>query len=390
MGMSRAAIGTQAAVELPTTTVKRAAFFALIAPAESVASSFGVRNERGIVLVRMEDESGSIGWGEVWSGMPAAGALHRLNLLREFIGPVLPGLTFLHVHEAIECLRSLLLPIVRLAGERGPVEQILGGLDTAMWDLQAQRVGMPLWRVLGGQRARMRCYASGLAPGTSPTRLDALRAQGFKAFKFKTAFDDTANIPRLLQQQRSLHRGETMMLDANCGWDIATAVPALTQLGEAEFAWIEEPLGPERPAAEWMALREATKLPVAAGENLMDRLAFTEALCWLDVVQPDVAKWGGVSGVLSVGRQAASAGRKFCPHSFGTHVAAIASAHVLAAVGGAGFLELDVNQNPLRADAELVERITDGDFTLTDNPGLGLSMDLEVIERFCRASHSTK
>lgn len=373
--------------ELPVTTVTRVSLFAYIAASAPVASSFGVRHERGVVLLKIEDASGLAGWGEVWSGMPASGALHRLNLLREFVVPALIGMRVQSVAAAVAQLRRLLQPVVRLAGEPGPVAQVLGGVDTALWDLQSRRVGLPLYRVLGGTRASMRCYASGLAPDSSGAQIDVLRKQGFRAFKFKAGFNDDRTIGQLLQQRRTLAPRDVMMLDANGGWQLANAVQALDALADGDFAWVEEPLGPERPAAEWLQLKAGTTLPIAAGENMFNRRDFVAAMSWLDVIQPDLAKWGGVSGVMDTGRQAMDGGRLFCPHSFGTHVAAMASAHVLAATGGAGFVELDVNANPLRLSTVYADWINDGVLTLPEMPGLGFDVDVTALQPYLRDFH---
>ena len=66
------------------------------------------------------------------------------------------------------------------------------------------------------------------------------------------------------------------------------------------------------------------------------------------VVQPDVAKWGGISGCLPVARRVVAARRRYCPHYLGGGIGLLASAHLLAAVGGDGLLEVDCNPNPLR------------------------------------------
>lgn len=151
IGSARATAATMFSA-LPTTTVTGVSLYAYVAPAESIASSFGVRSERGAVLIRVEDASGSFGWGEVWSGMPASGALHRLNLLREFVAPALVGTTFQAVQPAVARLCSLTLPIIRLAGERGPVAQILGGMDTALWDLRPDGWVCPCIACLGARK----------------------------------------------------------------------------------------------------------------------------------------------------------------------------------------------------------------------------------------------
>ncbi|WP_275431080.1 enolase C-terminal domain-like protein, partial [Klebsiella pneumoniae] len=66
------------------------------------------------------------------------------------------------------------------------------------------------------------------------------------------------------------------------------------------------------------------------------------------ILQPDAAKWGGVSGCLQVARQALGAGISYCPHYLGGGIGLMASAHLLAAAGGPGMLEIDTNPNPWR------------------------------------------
>ena len=66
------------------------------------------------------------------------------------------------------------------------------------------------------------------------------------------------------------------------------------------------------------------------------------------MLQPDLAKWGGLSGCWRVARKIRGAGLRYCPHFLGGGIGLIASAHLLAAAGGDGLLEVDVNPNPLR------------------------------------------
>ena len=165
------------------------------------------------------------------------------------------------------------------------------------------------------------------------------------------------------------------MVDANCGWQPEAAQSAVAQLDALDLEWIEEPMAPNCSDQEWMRVRDASRNPLAGGENFLVEQDFERASAWLGVVQPDLAKWGGVSGVWRVGRAALQAGLRFCPHSFGTHIAAMTSAHVLAAVGGNGYLELDVNPNPLRNTDSYSSRITEGVIQLDETPGIGVNMD---------------
>ena len=95
----------------------------------------------------------------------------------------------------------VVFPTILLAiqtGEHGPLHQMVAGIDMALWDLQARRAGLPLWKLLGGEAARpVAVYASGLNP-TEPEAL-ALhkRDEGYRAFKLKVGFGaerDLANL----------------------------------------------------------------------------------------------------------------------------------------------------------------------------------------------------
>jgi len=357
--------------------------------AAPIVSSFGARHQRGALLISVENVCGAVGWGEVWCGMPSSGALHRAHLLREFVAPVLAGMVVQDIGLCVQQLRRLLMPVERLAGEPGPVSQVLAGIDCALWDLAAKVAELPLYRLLGGHhRAAMPFYASGIAPDASATYLDALRDDGFAAFKFKAGYDDARTLPMLRAQYRRLHSGERMMIDANCGWELEAALAAADFLADVDLEWIEEPLAPDSPTADWQRLSQQARQPLAAGENLFALPRLVEAFDWLGVVQPDVAKWGGVTGVFELGQRALQAGLRFCPHSFGTRVAAATTAHVLAAVGGNGYLELDVNPNPLRTlVADMDWDLHAGRLQLTDEPGNGLQMRTDRLTPYLTSSY---
>ena len=126
-------------------------------------------------------------------------------------------------------------------------------------------------------------------------------------------------------------------------------------------------------------------MPLAAGENIASRSGFHQALSdnVLRVVQPDIAKWGGLSMCAEIARDILRSGKMFCPHYLGGGIGLLASAHLLAGVGGDGLLEVDSNDNPLRdLFCGPVIHIADGMVTLSDDPGLGIEPDLSSIEKY--------
>ena len=125
--------------------------------------------------------------------------------------------------------------------------------------------------------------------------------------------------------------------------------------------------------------------PLAAGENIASRERFDQALSGdvLRVVQPDIAKWGGLTECTAIARDIVKSGKTFCPHYLGGGIGLLASAHLLAGVGGDGLLEVDSNDNPLRDRfCGPVVDVRDGAISLSDDPGLGIEPDLASIEQY--------
>jgi L-alanine-DL-glutamate epimerase-like enolase superfamily enzyme len=207
------------------------------------------------------------------------------------------------------------------------------------------------------------------------------REAGFRAFKAKVAFGTETDIAVVSGLARDLRPGERLMVDANQGWDMPEARRAVPRLGAYGLGFIEEPIPADRPAAEWAELAMLSPVPLAGGENVMGYENFAGLINngHHGVVQPDLLKWGGVTGAFAIGRRAVAAGRSYCPHWLGSGLGLLAAAQVLAAVGGPGLLEHDVMENPLReALAQPFPRVKDGRFPLPDTSGLGVEPDVSA------------
>ena len=147
---------------------------------------------------------------------------------------------------------------------------------------------------------------------------------------------------------------------------------------------MEEPIGADQPARSLaQCYAQSSAVPLATGENLRGRAAFAEAIDagYLKFVQPDVGKWGGITGGLDVARYATAHGVAYCPHWLAGGVGLAASMHALAASGSAGWAEVDANPNPLREEV-FPFAIDDGWVTLGDTPGIGIEPELDRLARF--------
>ncbi|MGA7808646.1 mandelate racemase/muconate lactonizing enzyme family protein [Bradyrhizobium sp.] len=348
-----------------------------------VVTSFGRMNDRPALFVRIEDEDGEQGFGEVWCNFPSVGAEHRARLINETLAPMLCGRAVAHPSEMFDHLSAATSVLALQSGEQGPFAQAIAGIDIALWDLFARRARTPLWRLLGGDSPRMRVYASGINPEGSVAMAERAMRRGHRAFKLKIGFGAERDRGNLRDLRRLI--GELpLAADVNQGWSIDQALAQAPRLGDYALAWLEEPLRADRPWREWHALRERISIPLAGGENIAGRDAFATAVAEgaLSVVQPDVAKWGGVTGCLAVAHDVVVAKRSYCPHYLGGGIGLQASAHLLAACNG-GLLEVDSNDNPLRDEfCGAVADIRDGEIELSDTPGLGIAPDLAAIVRY--------
>ncbi len=361
---------------------------------EPVKTSFGSIPRRSALLLRVEDADGCHGWGEVWCNFPPFSADNKVRLLETVIaGAALAG-EYADPTDAWHALTARTERWAIQGGEPGPFAACIAGLDLALWDLVARRAGKPLRALLAGDDVRrtVTAYASGLNPDTAAATVARCRDAGFRAFKVKVAFGteiDTATVSGLAHDLRP---GERLMVDANQGWDLPEARRAVPHLGAYGLGFIEEPIPANRPAAEWAELAMLSSVPLAGGENVMGYDGFASLIAngHHGVVQPDMLKWGGVTGAHAVARRAVAAGRSYCPHWLGSGIGLLAAAQVLAAVGGPGMLEHDVMENPLReALAQPFPRVRDGLFPLPDRPGLGAEPDLQAAADWlvARAEH---
>lgn len=369
----------------PTFAIRKLEAFCYRYPLSTpVVTSFGRMLNRPAVFVRVEDDDGHVGWGEVWANFPSTGAEHRARIVNEVLAPAISGFAASEPSDVFETLTARTAVLALQSGEPGPFAQAIAGIDLAVWDLYARRRNMALWRLLGGDRSQIRVYASGINPTGSRQTAEAALSRGHRALKLKVGFDlavDRANLASL----RELVGDGMLAADANQAWSMPRALEVAPHLGEFDLSWLEEPIRADQPWEQWQALRKNIDLPLAAGENIGSQAGFKQALGdnVLRVVQPDIAKWGGFTVCSGLARDILASGKIFCPHYLGGGIGLLASAHLLAGVGGDGLLEVDSNDNPLRDRfCGPVIDIRDGMVTLNDDPGLGIDPDLSSIESY--------
>lgn len=323
------------------------------------------------------------------TGIGSGGVATRMNTA----GPLFVGQDPLDIERHAHLLRS----IAYFMGRPWAVE-------VALWDIAGKAAGLPLYRLLGGHKSRVRAYASTGELRPVAQRVEdvlRLRDEGFTAFKLRFHSPDARNdLPVLEAVRKAVGDSMEIMVDANQAWnlpgdpvahrwDLQTAVMMAREMEDYGVYWLEEPLW----AYDYdglATLRQKVNLRIAGGElnpALHEFRTYLEKGCY-DVYQPDATFAGGISGARKVAGMAEAAGFTFAPHTWSNGIGLMANLHLAAAVPNCPFIEfpydppswiLDVRDFLL---AEPIRIDSDGYLSLPEKPGLGIDLDEEKLQRY--------
>lgn len=275
-------------------------------------------------------------------------------------------------------------------GRGGAAQQAISGVDMALWDIAGKAMGQPVYRLLGGGfRDRLRAYASILFQDTPEATYELARSlagQGYSAAKFgwgPMGTSEAMDLAQVRMARKGLGDEVDLMIDAGICYDTVTAIKRAGQFAEYNPFWLEEPLHPDNIEG-YAQLAAASPIRIAAGEQETTQQGFQALLdAGVAVVQPDVARVGGPSQAVQIGRLAAQRHRLCVNHSYKTGVSIAASLHFLAALPNSSLLEYCVEQGPLRQTlTRETFPVVDGYVAVPQEPGLGVTLDEEVLARY--------
>lgn len=254
----------------------------------------------------------------------------------------------------------------------------LACVDTALWDWRARRQHLPLWRVLGGAQARVPLYTTEggwlhLSPQALVDQTLQAQAEGFKGAKIKIGRPHVSeDVARLSAVRAAVGSDFELMTDANQGLNRAEAVRRAHAFEGLGLAWIEEPLPAEDVSGHAQLCRH-TATPVAVGESLYHPMQFREYLeqgaC--TIVQPDVARIGGITPWIKTAHLAEAFDVPVCPHFLmELHVS------LCAAVPNARWVEYIPQLDDITTSRM---RVQDGHALPPEEAGLGIAWDWAAI-----------
>jgi L-rhamnonate dehydratase len=326
------------------------------------------------LMLKVTTDTGMVGWGEAFG--------HGSNpvtfkALSDVVGPMFIGTLLADREQTLEKARRALHGF----GSTGAMVYALSGIDIALWDLAAQQAGVPLYQLLGGTARTLELYASLVSYGNDPAevhrQVSRARELGFRKIKLhETRVDAIAAARSALP----VAAGE-LMVDVNCPWSVPEARDIARQLKSLELTWLEEPVWPPDDVAG-LALVRHEGVPLSAGENapgVQGIKALLEQQA-VDVLQPSVAKIGGIGAMLQVFALAREHGVKVVPHCFYFGPGLLAVAHLCTLLPQevaveVPFIEFERLLYPALAFTPRMD--------LPSVPGLGFAPDVQVIEDYC-------
>lgn len=282
--------------------------------------------------------------------------------------------------RSVTALYDRMLARVFKTGHGGSIFGTIGAIDMALWDLKAKMANEPLWRTLGARDRFVPAYASGLDIALSDDELVSLYARfadhGFSSGKLKGGNDPQTDIARLLAIEGVLARNSPrpgLMLDVNESLNRKQAVRYVKDVeASVPLTWIEEPV--RRWDAEGNALvSRSVNAAVATGENLLGLEHYRPLL---DAGAVDVVQAGMVWGITHFLRVATLAHAHDLPVSpVGYNCNPIA--HAAAAVPN--HLSTEVQDLAMPVGLTVDQQLVDGGIVLGNEPGLGITVDQELI-----------
>jgi galactonate dehydratase len=269
----------------------------------------------------------------------------------------------------------------------------IAGVDIALWDLKGKALSAPLHALLGGAtRTHLAAYASSvMVRERRQMEADAasLVQRGFRAIKVKIGIGVAEDAANLRAIRRAIGDEVELMIDANGAYRAADAIDLARMVGDLRIAWFEEPVVAD-DLEGYERIRAADPIPLAAGEAEFTRYGVRDLLARkvIDVLQPDVARSGGVSETLKMIALAAAHHVEYAPHvGFSAAVCVAATLHLSAVAPNFRTYECIYTVNPLR---ELLARtpvggpgqLVDGAIPVPSGPGLGIELDEDILRRY--------
>ncbi len=331
-------------------------------------------------FVRVHADDGQVGLGEA---SPMQGGFASLAIIDQHIAPALRGADPLD-HAVLH--DRMLHSLVKL-GPEGALSGALAAIDIALWDLKGKLLGQPIYKLIGGAWKAALPFYSSIGNNSVRSVDEVLRVvehrMADKPAAIKIRFDNDRttldnDIPGDIAKARAVRRlvGDDFPLafDANNGFSTGGAIRVGRALEELGFWWFEEPVQHYHVKAMG-EVAQKLDITVSAGEQTYTTAGIADLIdAGIRMVQPDIIKMGGITGLLRCAALTQAYGVELVPHQTQPTIGHLASLHISAAQLHAT-KPCELNDPSPRMHGLFADppRAVDGLFHLPTAPGLGIS-----------------
>src|SRR5215471_8512966 len=335
------------------------------------------------VLVRLEADSGAVGWGEAASAPTMTG--ETVESMMAAVGYLKPAVEGRPAEDIAGTLAAM-------AGRMYGNSAAKAAIEMALHDLIGRATNRPVHALLGGkQRSRMAILGViGTGDPASDLReAERKKAEGYAAFKIKVGVDKPlVDAERTRRVCAVLGSGMLISSDANTGWSTEEAVQYVRAVADAGLDFFEQPVAADDIAGMAAVAAAAGKVAIGADEGIhsLDDIRRHHEREAARGASLKAIKLGGMRGATEAGRLCDALGLKVnvSAKTGESSIACAAAMHIAAALPQIAWgltltnegLADDVTARPVR--------IARGHVELSDRPGLGIDVDEERVRRYRR------
>ena len=345
------------------------------------------------MLIRIETDRGIVGYAPG----PGSEVAHRA-----ITGVIAPFLE----ERMLADPDALRVQFAEGPGRDPELLKVYCAVEVGLYDIVAKAHGVPLSEMVGGRvRDRIRLYGSAgmyMTPAQYAEEAAAIAGLGFRAYKMRPALGPEQDLETVRLMRKATGPDFELMVDAHTWWrmgdrsyNFETVERLAEEMSQYNIAWLEEPLPPDDHES-YLRLKERDLVPLASGEHEPDESRYMDLILTqsVDYVQMDVCCQGGFAMGRRIFSEIAKEGLRFAFHSWGTALEVIAAAQLgicwpdsvvewleypcYSSAGRAGMYPFPLASEILKDPLEL----QGGDLVVPRGPGLGVTVDESVIERY--------
>ncbi|MBQ5952079.1 MAG: mandelate racemase/muconate lactonizing enzyme family protein [Lachnospiraceae bacterium] len=348
---------------------------------------------KNLLLCKITTDDGVYGWGEAYV-QPRKEMIPKM--LIDLVAPSLVGRSVFEIRH----IRDGILKDFNIKRTSIEIMSAISGIEIAMWDIVGKYAGQPVVNLLGGPyRSAIRCYANGWWKGNPSdeelaARAVRLKEQGWSAVKwdpFRGPWREYVSekfIDRAVENVRVIREAVgpdmELMVEGHRRLSPYNAIHFYDKIAQYNPSLYEEPCCSDNLDLVVQA-KQGIHVPVVTGETMHSKGEFKEVFekHAAEIINPDTCATGGISAMMEIAHMADPYAVILSPHNYNSTVVGLAATvHLSAAVPNFNIAEVFVNIKP-GCDSIASKNIVvkDGFAEIPTEPGLGIDIDVEALEK---------